>query len=962
MSIVEFSGLTLSTKWLPREGGRVILIGILLLGIALRIHDLEGQSMWSDEGLSLYRSSLTVPEIMTNVISVDGVESKDTTPQLYFLLLHYFRALTGETVFSMRYLGVAASTLSIPLIYAFTVIIFGRRTALLAALLMTISPFHIWQSQVLRNYGLFLTINLLAMYGLARFALSRPGRGRNKWLLLWAAAVLLGIYTHYYGFFIFVYGLLVLAIIFLRNWNLAQLARRWQSWLALGLLALVLMPAVFVSYERFIAGQQVDFYRIPAFVVLKHAASAFSVGVEPSLTQPWWRVLPVVLIGFCGLWFGWLKRPKATSLLLGYQVVPLALLLLISLVNPLYNGVRHLLIGLPPFIMFLAAGILGPFHLKETDGMNARFQQLWKILGPSLFVLVLVNQLTWLNAQYNSPRLIRDDIRGAAVYLNDNALPNDIVILHDSLIKYTFDYYYNGAAPVEAVPKYGEQDPEAAIEMLIKLARGRDRIWFLTRPSPRHGLDVNALPDWIEKNWIHSYSRTFPNMWLRVRLDAYQPSVLVEGMPDSTTPVGITWDQKLRLQGYEIPAKVQSGAILSMDFYLSQPTTTAEQHTMSLWLEDRHGERWSQINQTIPEGIPPSSTLADTLMRYENRVMIPVGIPPGDYQLWLRLVRTVDGQVVPMSSGDTDLFLSNVSVDSASCDASPSAFEVDTASAARFGDALELKGYSIPRNEIRPGHGIDVDLLWCAVDLLASDYTWQLRLMDRSRKVVGDASGFLSTPLYPPHEWKKGELIKGKATLITPARLASGSYDLKLSVSEPGSDQGLSVGWVPGRREFQLGSIKVEEWPMETELPSISNPLQAEFGQPPIIELHGYELSTDQPAIGDQLDLSLFWRSLSDDIDLSYTVFVHLTPADSDIPITQADAKPVSGFRPTTSWRSGEVISDRHQLDIPTEIKPGIYDLWIGLYDAGTDLRLPVFRANEAIEIDRLFLKELQVK
>ena len=40
-----------------------------------------------------------------------------------------------------------------------------------AALLLAFSPFHVWQSQVLRNYGLLVSLNLLAVYGAWRTAL-----------------------------------------------------------------------------------------------------------------------------------------------------------------------------------------------------------------------------------------------------------------------------------------------------------------------------------------------------------------------------------------------------------------------------------------------------------------------------------------------------------------------------------------------------------------------------------------------------------------------------------------------------------------------------------------------------------------------------------------------------------------------------------------------------------------------
>ena len=181
----------------------ILLILVVLLSFVLRIHDLEGQSMWSDEGLSLYRARLSLAENSQNIITVDGIDTRDTNPPLYFMLLHLWRNSTGETIFGLRFIGVAIATLAVPLIYALGKITFGRYAGFLASFLMAISPFHVWQSQVLRNYGMLLTLNLLSIYGLFRFILARSGRRRTLWLVIWAGAALIGIYTHYFSFFIF---------------------------------------------------------------------------------------------------------------------------------------------------------------------------------------------------------------------------------------------------------------------------------------------------------------------------------------------------------------------------------------------------------------------------------------------------------------------------------------------------------------------------------------------------------------------------------------------------------------------------------------------------------------------------------------------------------------------------------------------------------------------------------------
>ena len=236
------------------------LLLLLMLAFALRLYDLDGQSMWSDEGLSLYRARLPLGDIFANRIVVDGVPTTDTNPPFYFLLLHGWRRLVGESVFLLRFLGILMATVAIPLIYLMGRLLGGAAVGLVAALLLTISPFHVWEAQLLRNYGLLLTLNLFSIYGLFRFLLA--GRQR-RWLVLWLAGALVGIYTHFFGFFLFAFGLASLSLFALATPRGRSLLRRRAFWLPVALAILLAVPIVPLAWSRFRAGQQIDFDHVP---------------------------------------------------------------------------------------------------------------------------------------------------------------------------------------------------------------------------------------------------------------------------------------------------------------------------------------------------------------------------------------------------------------------------------------------------------------------------------------------------------------------------------------------------------------------------------------------------------------------------------------------------------------------------------------------------------------------------
>ncbi len=53
--------------------------------------------------------------------------------------------------------------------------------------------------------------------------------------------------------------------------------------------------------------------------------------------------------------------------------------------------------------------------------------------------------------------------------------------------------------------------------------------------------------------------------------------------------------------------------------------------------------------------------------------------------------------------------------------------------------------------------------------------------------------------------------------------------------------------------------------------------------------------------------------------------------------------RPATAFR-RRAWRAGDRILSRFALALPAELPPGVYDVWVGLYESGSAgaLRLPV--------------------
>lgn len=110
---------------------------------------------------------------------------------------------------------------------------------------------------------------------------------------------------------------------------------------------------------------------------------------------------------------------------------------------------------------------------------------------------------------------------------------------------------------------------------------------------------------------------------------------------------------------------------------------------------------------------------------------------------------------------------------------------------------------------------------------------------------------------------------------------------------------------------------------------------------------------------GESLQLTLYWRA-TETISESYDVFTHLIDA-HDIVWSQHDGIPVGAKRPTNTWHLGEVVGDRHQIEIRDTMPLGEYRIEVGFYQPGLPgmPRLPL--AEDKGDGDRVILGTIYV-
>ncbi len=117
-----------------------------------------------------------------------------------------------------------------------------------------------------------------------------------------------------------------------------------------------------------------------------------------------------------------------------------------------------------------------------------------------------------------------------------------------------------------------------------------------------------------------------------------------------------------------------------------------------------------------------------------------------------------------------------------------------------------------------------------------------------------------------------------------------------------------------------------------------AQPVEVNFAN--LVQLTGYTVEPDQVVAGQPLRLTLYWQALAP-MPHNYTIFVHLRNAAGGN-VAQADHRPLGNMYPTTLWPIGETIRESSDLFLPSDLPPGYYELWAGLYLLETGERLPL--------------------
>lgn len=144
-----------------------------------------------------------------------------------------------------------------------------------------------------------------------------------------------------------------------------------------------------------------------------------------------------------------------------------------------------------------------------------------------------------------------------------------------------------------------------------------------------------------------------------------------------------------------------------------------------------------------------------------------------------------------------------------------------------------------------------------------------------------------------------------------------------------------------------------------TERTEPERTINADFGAATLV---GFDLPRgNEIAPGSLLPVSLLWRHDGWPADLApfdYGVNVSLINQDG-VMVAQRAGSPIGSFGAMSRWVADRVYRDNHVLEIPANLPPGEYKLWVMLYDWRNSARLPI--RNLASAADHVVLATIHV-
>lgn len=658
-----------------------LLLLILLIGLALRLYRLGVDSLWYDETVSAFLAAEPVSELI-------GHTARDIHPPGYYLLLHFWTAAAGHSEFALAFFSLIWGVLLIPLTYRLARRLVDPPTAAWSALLVALSPYHIWYSQEVRMYTLGAALGMITAYcglyvlastgGPDKYALQKSIKsGSNRFFWLgYVLSAALGLYTLYYFAFLL---LAIHAIFFWRIfWLIINRTALRSLLLADGLIGLAYLPWLLPAWRQ-VTQPPVPPWRsfegVTPWSVAVESWSALSLGQSVEPVSVWPILLLILTLFVLGLLyllrsFAPLLPRSPAPFLLVYTFGPLLLIYLFSFLTPLYH-VRYLFTYSPAFYVILAAGFVWLMRRR------------WAWLGVTAAGLFFAAGLFSFYQYHFDPRYRPDDYRAAVDFIQRHWQPGDVMMVNAGYVYPAFSYYT--AWPNLQRRRLVPYQPPAGLPQPLLLQTGTvDGSPQLGWGGPRSDFYAMSAPDTIAA--LEAVSKDFSRLWLLRAYDTVaDPTGLIRAWLDehtipledevfsgesniraqgfllagaSTVPQvknfrldeAIKFEDGMALAGWSLPDQTwRAGQIIRVKLWWFVTRPPGVDYKMSLKLWTPAAELAAQGQDTWPAGRLYRATAwpVNQIVYQGASLVLPPGLAPGQYWLNVELYHPETGLPLP---------------------------------------------------------------------------------------------------------------------------------------------------------------------------------------------------------------------------------------------------------------------------------------------------------------------------
>jgi mannosyltransferase len=437
-----------------------IVLAVTLLAALLRFPGIGAQNLWCDEIYSLELAR----EPATFIVTL-----QDGHPPLYHLAEKVACAIADVDTCG-RLLSAVLGVATIPLLWLLARRIFDTRVAALAALLLAISPIHVWYSREGRMYALVVLWSTVS-------ALYLPDLLERRWRggIGYVAASLGGLFTHY------AYAAVAASqVAFTIVYGIDRRSRTRMLVLAATLVVVAALAVALVPALREVLMGPVGPSRATEVFAAPYAIftllAGFGVGPSvrmlqenPTLSALGPYSLEISLTAALGafvivrgVYFSIDERPWGRMVLLVF----LAPILVVAAAS-FYSGVafnpRYVIGTLPPLTVLIALGLA---RGGTTTGAIA------------LTGLIAVSAVS-ITRDRVDPDYSREQIREAATYLAAEAGPDERILYGPLYVRETLAHYLPAGREITNWPAWTIRRSVQLDDAIASLGPLDSRIWIL---------------------------------------------------------------------------------------------------------------------------------------------------------------------------------------------------------------------------------------------------------------------------------------------------------------------------------------------------------------------------------------------------------------------------------------------------------------------------------------------------